>query len=239
MRIYRRVGARLGRTAVIFMASVGSWWTQVPIECVGSAWLSLVVYETLTDRVWAWGIVLALLCHEAGHMLAARLVGVRTSMPIFVPFLGAVISLRSQVRRGRGEAAIALGGPALGALTSGLWLILYAWTQAREYLLWAHLGAVFNLFNLVPCYPLDGGRIAECVSRYAWCVGAVLMIGCGQWWGQPLLYLFAIGAVWRYRRAGDVCVFCGEHRAWIAGCYLLLCLLVGWLTVMSRREMWM
>lgn len=224
--------SRLLNVVFVWLGVSGVCLAQSSVESVISVWLSLVAYEAVFDEIWSWGIVITLFCHEAGHILAARLVGVRTSMPIFIPFLGAVISLKSCVRHGRGEAAVALGGPALGGLVGMIFLILYGWTQERTYLLWAYLGAQFNLFNLLPCRPFDGGRIAGSIARYAWCAFGIWVVGCLWLWRQPIFIFFLAGAVWRYYRTDTQVALAVEQRMWITICYLLLLVLLEWLTIM-------
>lgn len=229
---YRWARGRLIRFFTAFLGMISMWLLEPLVECIGSAWVSLLVYDAILESVWAWGIVITLLCHEIGHIIAARIVGVRTTLPIFIPFLGAVISLKSPVRQGRSEVAIALGGPALGAIVGLVFLILYFWSQERTYLLWAYLGVQFNLLNLIPCYPLDGGRIGGAVSRYLWWVGAIIMT-VGLWlWREPLFFLFIIGAIYRYKQAERMICLPHTHRIWVAGCYSLLCCLLVILTLL-------
>lgn len=228
---YRWARDRVIRFLTAFLGVISMCLLEPVVECIGSAWVSLLVYDAILERVWAWGIIITLLCHEIGHIIAARIVGVRTTLPIFIPFLGAVISLRSPVRQGRSEMAIALGGPAFGAFVGLGFLILYFWSQERMYLLWAYLGVQFNLLNLIPCYPLDGGRIGGVVSRYLWWVGAVIM-AVGLWlWREPLFFLFIIGAIHQYKQSANTVLLNNKHRMWTAGCYALLCLLLGCLTL--------
>lgn len=235
IQTYSHMRSRLLKGVVSGGTVIGAWLAEPSIECAVSAWVSLVMYESLWNRMWAWGIMITLLCHELGHMVAARLVGVRTSMPIFIPFVGAVISLRSRIRRGRSDVAIALGGPALGGVVSIMFLIWYCWSQDRTYLVWAYLGAEFNLLNLLPCYPLDGERIVQAVSAYAWCVGMILMIVCLWIWREPILILFIVGAIWRYYRQTvcETCLPIGK-KMWVWGCYLSLIFLLAWLDMMIR-----
>lgn len=227
MRMYSWGRGRIMNLLIAILGIVGGWLLEPSVECMVSLWLSFITYEAVLNRGWAWGIVLTLFIHEMGHMLAARMVKMRTTLPIFIPFLGAVVALPEAVRQGRAESAVALGGPALGGVVAGAMLAIYCWSGEEWYLFWAYLGAQFNLFNLVPCYPLDGGRIVEGVSRYAWWGGVLLLAG-GVWlWRQPLFLLFVIVALYRYKNLVPNRQLRLYHRAWIAGCYLLLCILLG------------
>lgn len=232
MRMYSVGRSRIMNLLIAILSIVGGWLLEPSIECMVSLWLSFATYEAVFNRAWAWGIILTLFVHEMGHMLAARMVRMRTTLPIFIPFLGAVVALPETVRQGRAESAVALGGPALGGAVAGVMLAIYCWSGEERYLFWAYLGTQFNLFNLVPCYPLDGGRIAEGISRYAWWGGILLML-VGVWlWRQPFFLLFVLVALYRYKSLVPDRQLSPCHRAWIAGCYLLLCILLGAITMM-------
>ena len=57
-----------------------------------------------------------LLVHEMGHVIALRREGIKASAPMFIPFLGAVISARSLGDNALAEARVGLAGPILGSL---------------------------------------------------------------------------------------------------------------------------
>ena len=98
-------------------------------------------------------VLLAVTAHEAGHLLALRLLGCR------VTELRAELSgfcIRYAGSPGRwGEVIAAVSGPLAG--------LLYALPAARcgaggE--LSAGFSLLFSIFNLIPALPLDGGRAA-------------------------------------------------------------------------------
>lgn len=227
------VGKWLERIILGAVGAVSACAAEPAMLCAGSAWLSFEAYDLLFGRDCALGVIIVLFCHELGHIAAARIIGVRSSMPYFVPLVGAVICLRRRVRCARDEAFIALGGPALGSISACIFLVLYLWSDERMYLLWAYLAAWLNLFNLVPCYPLDGSRAAETVSRHAWCVGILVMAVCLIVWKQILFLVLMAGGIWRwYRHDGHTMLMPCRTRLAILGCYLLLCLLLSSLTMM-------
>jgi len=116
---------------------------------------------------------LSLLIHEFAHILTARKFGLGTSRVIFIP-PGAAALLESPPA-GPAEFWIALAGPLASLLLAGVfWLLLLPlgqpwddwqtgvmWRQELRHLL--ELGCALNLilagFNVLPCFPMDGGRM--------------------------------------------------------------------------------
>src|SRR5262249_49429495 len=125
--------------------------------------------------LFAVGFVLLILIHELGHGFAIRQAGLRSGGPVFIPFFGAMISLKEPPPNRSVEAALASGGPLWGSAASAGMAALYLATGARVALALAYTGFFLNLFNLVPIRPLDGGRVAQIFSRRAWIVGGIML----------------------------------------------------------------
>lgn len=235
IRCYHHAGTWIERAVIGLVGAASACAAEPAMLCAVSAWLSFETYDLLFGRDCALGMIVVLFCHELGHIIAARILGMRASMPYFVPLLGAVICLKRRVRCSRDEAFIALGGPALGSIGACIFLALYLWSDERIYLLWAYLSVWLNLFNLVPCYPLDGSRAAESVSRHAWCVGIVIMAVCLIVWKQILFLVLIAGGIWRWYQHDEqsLPMHCSTRLA-ILGCYLSLCILLGVVTMMTE-----
>ncbi|WP_241154334.1 site-2 protease family protein [Staphylospora marina] len=138
-----------------------------------SMFLSVGVYALIYPWQFAIGLVLMLLIHEMGHVWAAKRKGLPVSAPAFIPFVGALITMKRQPADAATEAYIAFGGPLLGTLGAVFTHALGVWTGEHILLVIAMVGYFINLFNLVPIHPLDGGRIVTAVSRWLWVVGLV------------------------------------------------------------------
>jgi len=140
----------------------------------------------------AVGFVVLLFIHEMGHWIVMRLKGVPASAPIFIPFLGAVISMRGMPRSVRDEAEIGIAGPIAG--TAGA-LVCLGIGQVYGGALWPWLGVIglfLNLFNLLPVSPLDGGRVAAAISRWLWPVGLVGLLALFILTHNPFLLLVTV-----------------------------------------------
>jgi Zn-dependent protease len=158
--------------------------------------LSMVWFEAQRTGVWfAVGFVLMILVHELGHGYAMKRRGVEAGWPVFIPFVGAMISMKNAPRDRDTEAEIAYGGPFAGTMVAlfaaGLGLAL----GSRPFIALAYTGFFLNLFNLTPISPLDGGRVAQAFSRRAWIFGAVLLGAIFLWTHSPQLLLIAVLAL--------------------------------------------
>ncbi|MBM4126470.1 MAG: CBS domain-containing protein [Nitrospira sp.] len=134
-------------------------------------------------RYWAMGgmaavlLFLSVLLHELGHSYVA----LRYSIPIdriTLFIFGGVAHMRKEAPTPRAEFLIAAAGPAvsvlLGAACLGFVELAEPMQQQRGLrglvILSALLGAVnvqLGLFNLIPGFPLDGGRVLR-AGLWAW-----------------------------------------------------------------------
>lgn len=106
----------------------------------------------------------SVLLHELSHSIVANHLGLRIrKITLFI--FGGVANLTAEPSKPHVEFLVALAGPvtsiALGALFFGLsWLlqdVYYPAAVAAGYL--ALINGVLAVFNLIPGYPLDGGRL--------------------------------------------------------------------------------
>jgi len=193
----------------------------------------LAGYAWIFEMPFAVGLVGLLLVHELGHLLAMRVVGLRATGPFFVPFIGAVISMAREPFNARVAANVAIGGPAAGALSALVCLVLYLWTDSNLMFILAYTACVLNLFNLLPCSPLDGGRITAAVSPHFGWVG-VLTVGfvfvkTGNFIVLAV-FLFSLFQGWKDREEQDdqyyACLSLGQ-RLVVASWYFVLLALLG------------
>jgi len=159
-------------------------------------------------------LFLCILLHEFGHIAMARRFGVRTPEVILLP-IGGVARLERMPDEPRQELLVALAGPAVTLLIAALlWAGLAltrpvpgpeALDQARipllPGLLWVNLSLL--AFNLIPAFPMDGGRVLRAIlakrkgmvagTRIAARIGQgfAILLGVLGLYGSPILLLIA------------------------------------------------
>lgn len=150
-------------------------FAMVPISLVGS----LVAYGLTLG--WTFGIILlsVLFVHEMGHVYAARRVGIKVSPPYFIPFMGAAIIADQADLKGEKHSIMAAGGPFFGTALAIVCLLVY-WATGSNYdhiLAAAAIGAILNLFNMIPVRPLDGGRFFDtALPRFGGAIACGLVV---------------------------------------------------------------
>ena len=138
------------------------------------------------------GLIVLLFVHEMGHVIEAKRQGLPVSAPLFIPFLGALITLKQMPHNAWNEAKLALGGPIVGSLgAAGIWLAGVAYDSNHLKAL-AFLGFFLNLFNLLPVVPLDGGRIVSALHPVLWLVGFLALLGLVFLSPNPILIIILI-----------------------------------------------
>ncbi len=111
------------------------------------------------------GLVLLILVHELGHVAEARRQGVPVSLPTFIPFLGAYVTVRHAGLPPWRSALISLAGPFVGGLAAAaVWAV-----GAAQGVVWllvlANIGFLLNAFNALPIGFLDGGTVSRAISE--------------------------------------------------------------------------
>ncbi len=116
-------------------------------------------------------VVAAILLHEWGHVLAARLCGVRLGT-CRVNLFGARLSLAGMLSY-RQELLIAAAGPVVNLLSAAVVLLPHRHAGAETVAAYVASGAAGGVFavsslglagiNLLPVRSLDGGRILYCL----------------------------------------------------------------------------
>lgn len=152
-------------------------------------------------------IILVLLIHETGHLLGMRLFGYKNVQMFFIPFFGAAVSGESRNVATYKRAIISLLGPVPGIIIGCVLIFMFATTGRQNYFNLAAMFLFINIFNLLPFYPLDGGRFLYTVifsrNRYLeLCFrifAALALIIIGYALGAWLLALLGLLNLWAVR----------------------------------------
>jgi Zn-dependent protease len=154
--------------------------------------ISIWAYAVFWGWPFAVGFVALLFIHEMGHVIALRMMGIKATAPMFIPFMGAVIGMKQMPKNAFDEALMAYGGPLLGTIgaigCAGAGFL----TGNPFWFALAMTGFLLNLFNLLPISPLDGGRIIGAISPKLWIVGLIGAVGLFYLTWSPIVALIVI-----------------------------------------------
>jgi Zn-dependent protease len=209
---FRRRIAPLGAAIVALLAKLKALLLilgQVKLlATAGTMLVSVVAYATIWGFSFALGFVILLLVHEMGHVIALRRAGIKASAPMFIPFMGALITARSLGEDALAEARVGLAGPILGSLGAAVCVVIWQITGHDYWRALAFTGFFLNLFNLLPVVPLDGGRAMAAMAPWMWFAGFAGMIALAVIFPNPIILIIVVFAGfetwrrWKQRRAG-------------------------------------
>ncbi len=186
------------------------------------AWIAIAHYQQGGTQAAVEGVAFILVlfacvvAHEFGHALAARRYGIRTPDITLLP-IGGLARLERMPEKPRQEIIVALAGPAVNVVIAAVLILILRSSfnlQALEQLdnpslsFLARLASVnifLVVFNLIPAFPMDGGRVFRAIlaiwyprrqaTNIAAKVGQALAFGfgfLGLIGGNPLLIFIAI-----------------------------------------------
>jgi Zn-dependent protease len=215
-------GVPLGRIAgikvtadwsVLVIAALVAWGVAgaaVPGDARGTpSWIAWVVGAAVAVLMIA-----SLVAHELGHAIVARRRGM-TIDGIRLWLFGGVAQMNGDWMTGRTEVLVAAIGPVVTLVISAIavlatWLLVLVgapplFVVVAEWV--AAINILVLVFNLIPAFPLDGGRILRgfiwmrTKNRMAATVGAaragrifaVVLVGLGV---LDLFFFDAVGGVW-------------------------------------------
>ncbi|MEX1024247.1 MAG: site-2 protease family protein [Planctomycetota bacterium] len=122
----------------------------------------------------ALGILFSIVFHELSHSLVARAYGLKMG-GITLFMFGGVAEMRHEPKTPKVELLMAGAGPLSSLVLGGAFWLLhlaaegFAWPLPITGVLYymAFINVVLAIFNLVPAYPLDGGRMLR-ATLWAW-----------------------------------------------------------------------
>jgi Zn-dependent protease len=192
------IGALIAKFGVAIKALLVALPNLKLFVTAGTALVSVAAYSIFFGWWFAAGFVVLLFVHEMGHVIALRREGIKASAPMFIPFMGAVITARSLGDNALAEARVGLAGPILGSIGAAAVAVVGELTGSDLLIALAYFGFFINLFNLLPVVPLDGGRAAAAMSPWMWFAGlGVLVALCFLEPGNPILLIITLFAAFQ------------------------------------------
>ncbi|HLX68819.1 MAG TPA: site-2 protease family protein [Verrucomicrobiae bacterium] len=142
--------------------------------------------------------------HEFGHAMMARRFGVQTRDITLLP-IGGVARLDRMPEDPKQELAIAIAGPAVNVLLAVLFFSVLAmqnqlaathqFVGAGNHFLWnlVRINVVLAVFNLLPAFPMDGGRVLR--ALLATRMNYVRATNIAANVGQAMAFVFGIAGL--------------------------------------------
>ncbi|WIG95155.1 site-2 protease family protein [Myxococcus sp. SDU36] len=165
---------------------------EVPPERLGGS-------PALWGLVVAVGLFASVFVHELAHTVYALRRGGKVRS-ITLMMVGGVSELTEAPPRPRDEALMAAVGPLTSLLLAALlggatWLLQEARSFNVQFAFFymASLNLFLGVFNLLPAFPMDGGRIVR--ASLAGRLGMVRATQVASWLGRGFAVLFGVGAV--------------------------------------------
>src|ERR1700722_6652676 len=198
----KRIGSALAGIAALaakFATALKALLVALPnlklFTTAGTALVSVALYSLFWGWEFAAGFVILLFVHEMGHVIQLRREGIKASAPMFIPFMGALITARSLGENALAEARVGLAGPILGSLGAAAVALVGELTGSSLLIALAYFGFFINLFNLLPVVPLDGGRAAAAMTPWMWFIGFGILVALAFIdRGNPILLIIVIFA---------------------------------------------
>ena len=146
----------------------------IPVYLDFSLIILLLVFATdggpfILSMACALMLLVSITAHELGHALTARMFGYGTR-DITLSLLGGCASLIALPRKAWQEFLTAIAGPGVSFALAGLaflallFMPLDQWTATLlSYTVWMNL--MLGIFNLLPGFPMDGGRVFRSLMR--------------------------------------------------------------------------
>lgn len=161
-------------------------------------------YGAMIIGIGSIGLVLSVTLHELGHALAARRFGIATRDIVLYPF-GGVASIEGMPEDPDQEIPIALAGPAVNVVLAAIGGAAYQIYDHPVIMSFVASNLLMGLFNLIPAYPMDGGRVLRSLlakwlgwdqaSRMSIRIGRVfawVFIGVGLSWQHVSLLMMGV-----------------------------------------------
>jgi Zn-dependent protease/CBS domain-containing protein len=170
IKLFRIAGIDIGIHYTWFFIFIFFCWTlaQGYLPQAHPGWSDTAYW--ITGAITSLLLFVSVLVHELAHSLVARSRGLPvTSITLFI--LGGVSNLEEEPKKPMVEFVMALAGPATSLILALIfWVITLAVGPVNEpnYVMaviafLAYMNLVLGIFNLLPGFPMDGGRVLRSI----------------------------------------------------------------------------
>jgi Zn-dependent protease/CBS domain-containing protein len=176
------------------------------------AWIAISYYRVsgydaaVNAVAFILSIFLCVIAHEFGHILTARRFGIRTPEIILLP-IGGVAKLERMPEKPEQEILVALAGPAVNFVIAAMLILFFGahfdFTALESvenpkvdfFTKLAMVNVFLAVFNLLPAFPMDGGRVLRAVLafRYSRLKATNIAASIGQGLAFALGFLGLLG----------------------------------------------
>jgi len=170
----------------------------------------------LMGVIGALGLFVSIVAHEFCHSVVARKFGM--SMKGITLFIfGGVAEMGDEPPTAKAEFFMAIVGPLSSLAIAVIFYLIYSWgkssgwnppvTEVVKYI--AYINGILAVFNLIPAFPLDGGRVLRSIlwgakgnlrwaTRISSTIGSAFGIGLIIYGVFQFIYGNIIGGVWMF-----------------------------------------
>ncbi|MCR4265712.1 site-2 protease family protein [Nitratireductor sp. ZSWI3] len=188
-----KIGGTVLRVHVTFFLLLAwIWYMHYQIGGTAAAWVGVA---------FILAVFACVVLHEFGHALAARRYGIRTPDITLLP-IGGMARLERMPEEPGQELVIALAGPLVNVVIAGLIILALGGAAGIEQMIQvedprtdflvrlAGVNIFLVLFNLIPAFPMDGGRVLRALlaTRMSWARATQIAASIGQ--GLAFLFGF-------------------------------------------------
>jgi len=177
-------------TSWFFLAILVTWSLASDLFPARYAGLSPATYWMM-GVVGALGLFFSIVLHELSHSLMARRHGlVMSGITLFI--FGGVAEMTDEPPSAKAEFSVAIAGPIASIAIAGVCFAAAhvgsknAWPDpfVGVFKYFAMINGVLVLFNLIPAFPLDGGRVLRSIlwswkNNLTWATFVTSRIGVG------------------------------------------------------------
>lgn len=231
--MFSRSGVKIGRVMGIPIYLHSSWYVIFfLITVILGTQFSSQYPAWSTAQQWALAVLTSLLFfgsvlfHELGHSAVAKRYKIPVlSITLFI--FGGLAEIAHEPDRPLKEFNIAIAGPLASFLLAAIFFgvvqlaapnsMVGATAQWLEY-----INGLLAVFNLVPGFPLDGGRILRAIA-WAWTKNFNRATQLASRSGQGFAYLMILGGIFVAVRSGD----------WVDGLWWVL---IGWFLLTAAQQ---